>query len=216
MKWKRARLGWWGLGSALVLSFLLLVSHARRSVQESACRGKLFFLGVHVLQYELAHNATPPPTANDATARPTRSWRTVLHARMNPDFAGRYNFDEPWDSPNNMRAAVETPSYFVCDNNRWAHGGFGGFANYAAVVDGPLGALKPFNLDLSNEEATILLVEIPDSDIFWTEPRDISPSELATLPEGNDPGGLGVVLTNGRAVRLSRQAILERLERGGK
>jgi len=213
MNWKRLGLGWWGLGAALVLSFLALVSHARRSVQESACRGKLFFIGVHVLQHELTHHATPPPTANNATAPPTHSWRTVLHARMNASFADRYNFEEPWDSPSNMRVAVETPSYFVCDNNRLAIGGFGGFANYAAVVDGALGALKPFDLELSNEEASILLVEIPDSDIFWTEPRDISPREIAALPEGNDPGGLGAVLTNGRAVRLSRREILERLAR---
>lgn len=212
---KRKHQTFWLLGGVLVFSFMVLASWASRSVHESACRGNLFFLGAHIDEYELMYGAKPLPTVGEVANRPGHSWRVVLHASSHQDFAARYKFDEPWDSPNNIWAAIEAPSYFVCDNNRLPIRGFRGFTNYVAIVDGPQGALKPFDLEASNEEASIFLVEVPGSNIVWTEPRDISPSEVAALSEGNDPGGLCVLLTNRRVVRLSRRAILERLERGG-
>ena len=48
-----------------------------------------------------------------------------------------------------------------------------------------------------------------ESTTRWTEPRDVSPSEIAKYPSPSDPGGFAVVMSDGRIRRLSREEILE-------
>jgi len=54
-----------------------------------------------------------------------------------------------------------------------------------------------------------VVFEDAESTTRWTEPRDVSPSEIAKYPSPSDPGGFAVVMSDGRIRRLSREEILE-------
>ncbi len=49
----------------------------------------------------------------------------------------------------------------------------------------------------------VLLIEYPNSDILWTEPRDLDIKDLDKLAPGADEHGLGVLFADGHFERLS-------------
>jgi hypothetical protein len=112
------------------------------------------------------------------------SWRTLIEPDSERgDLAERYDFNQPWDSAANF-AFARTSSHRECyfcsedlrsDNQR--------FANYVMIVESSAAtsASEPASLKQMTDgpAKTILIAEIADSDIFWTEPRDLSVDEMS-------------------------------------
>src|SRR5262249_5147837 len=118
----------------------------------------------------------------------------------------RYNLNEPWDGPNN-RTLIGTYGIFSCPTHRGAPSRF---TSYVAVV-GPEtvfpGAGSTSIADIYDGTAnTLMLGECSDIDIPWTEPRDLSLSQLSLRvndpgrpgPSSWHPGGANVVFADGR------------------
>ena len=102
-------------------------------------------------------------------------------------FFKSYNFDEPWNGPNNRKLAHRMPKLFSMDYDKSDHM----ITNYLAVV-GPETAWPGetiLQLDdfKDGRDQTILLVEHQGSDVHWMEPRDLSFSEVKF--QINVPGG---------------------------
>jgi len=103
------------------------------------------------------------------------SWRVLLLPYLGEKgLHSQYNFNEPWNGPNNGKLACKMPSCFVCPGSSVKPP----LTNYVAVV-GPQAAWRgaePMKEgDISDGlDNTILLVEVADSDINWMEPRDLS------------------------------------------
>ncbi len=63
--------------------------------------------------YEAEHGQLPPVVAHDAHGQPMHSWRALILPYLGEEqLANSYRFDEPWDSPNNLRLSQYKPWHF--------------------------------------------------------------------------------------------------------
>jgi hypothetical protein len=98
------------------------------------------------------------------------SWRTEIFRIIQPEQVRGYNFDEPWDSEQNILFAKRhIPPWFHCQSDSTASS-----TSYVLLI-GKNCLFKEESyqptLDDVADEAT-LLVESPNSGMLWTEPRD--------------------------------------------
>jgi hypothetical protein len=133
------------------------------------------------------------------------------------DFNEHYNMSEPWDSPKNREyTGTFSPIAFRCPS---AAPDRTGFTNYVVVV-GP-DTMWPGKESVRSKEVVnpdaILVVEYPDSDIPWYEPRDLTVEEFLAMLQsrwtqrdfGPHPGGLLYVTVQGEVRAIDRTANLE-------
>ncbi|HBO43847.1 MAG TPA: hypothetical protein DD670_07945 [Planctomycetaceae bacterium] len=158
------------------------VPEAQRSV---TCVNNLKSIALALFNYHDAHGCFPPTVVRDAQGRPMHSWRVLLLPYLDEDALYReYNFNEPWNGPNNRRLAARMPRVFQCpgakkDLNQTR-------TSYVAVT-GP-GTLWPDSGRIALGQIadapadTLLLVEVADSDIDWLEPRDMRLDALVSRP----------------------------------
>jgi hypothetical protein len=127
------------------------------------------------------------PYSVDAQRKPLLSWRVHLLPALGHDALYRkFHLDEPWDSPHNLTLLTEMPDVYRCPTDQHARGAI--YTSYVAVV-GPETAWPPdggltFDGFVDGRSSTVLLVECPQSNIVWTEPRDLSLADLQLLRAG--------------------------------
>lgn len=164
----------------------------REHVRATMCRANLYQVASSVYDIDgVSSHLLPPAILRDSHGKGAHSWRTLASERMNFDSAIQYTFSEPWNGPANRAYAAGKPgrSLFTCPCD--ARDADSGCASYVAVVGErtlwqeewrDLQALGP------EVQSKILLIEVPSTDIGWTEPRDISLDEAVRL--FSDPQGL--------------------------
>ena len=104
------------------------------------------------------------------------SWRVLLLPFIEQKaLYERYDMDEPWDGPSNGRLIRELIYVYRCPSEQ--HNG-PEFTNYVLVTgpgtpwaDGRAPRYDDFTDGL---DCTILVVEVADSNIAWSEPRDLT------------------------------------------
>jgi hypothetical protein len=174
------RLGW------------LAIGNAGEAARHSSCQGHCCQLAVALHNYHDHYGSFPPAYIADASGKPMHSWRVLLLPFIEKQaLYQRYNFNEPWNGPNNRMLAAQMPETYGCPS---ARGRPVDETNYVVVV-GP-GTAWPGATTVSlsqvtdNEDQTLLFVEIRDSGISWMEPRDL---DINTMPRGiNARGRLGI------------------------
>lgn len=187
----RSTAKWFILFSVFAVVSIPVVLLCRRVLQNSrdvkagAC---LVHIGAALDSYHEAHGSFPPAYVADETGRPKHSWRVLLLPHLGYDrLYKRYDFDEPWDGPNNRALAEE-----VCDiyGSATDPHGRGTMTRFLAVV-GP-GTAWPGERSVRREDfadyfsQTIVLLDCVESDVKWTEPRDLAYSDvLASEDTGN-------------------------------
>jgi prepilin-type processing-associated H-X9-DG protein len=131
-----------------------------------------------------------------------------------------YDFSEPWDGPNNSKVGRTRLDIFQCPS-----GGQGGgtMTNYVAVV-GPDTAW-PGQTSTSLEEDfgdgpqnTLSVVEMANSGIHWTEPRDLDVTKMPLRVNsktgqgvsGRHTGGVNVAFADG-SVRFLSDGLLPKM-----
>ncbi len=207
------------LACAVVISFLALVAIIVHSAMEdrnaTVCRSRIAHIKGALDVYSITHGCLPPAYVTDEQGNRLHSWRALL---MYPggflyDGPGEYDQTEPWDGPNNRRL-LDDPfgEWFACPSDTQSQRLKR--TSYVAVIgertlwpgDKPLyfANLPP------SAYSKILVIEIPDTDIPWMEPRDISIDEALALfsaPGGlrdsRHPGGLHYVLLGGTTALIS-------------
>lgn len=159
-----------------LLVLLSLVDGAREEARRSARAGRIFYVAFALQNYHDVHGSFPPAYIADASGRPMHSWRVLLLPYMERmDLYQRYDFNEPWNGPNNRQLASAIGGIYGEDS--------GENTRFVAVV-GPETAWPGSQARTLGEfpdgtENTILLVEVLDSGIHWMEPRDLTLAELA-------------------------------------
>jgi hypothetical protein len=172
----------------LLLGLLLpAVQTARESAGRGACHYNLRQITLAILNYEAQHHRYPPAYVSDKNGRPMHSWRVLILPYLGRgDLYKQYNFDEPWDGPNNRKLLAQRPGVFACPNDEIACQN-GTATSYVAVTGRR--ALwrpgKPRNLDEISGDGgttnTVMLVEVGGSaGINWIEPRDFCLDEAKT------------------------------------
>jgi hypothetical protein len=171
----------------LVLAMLCLmcllglpaVHGTREAGRRAQCMSNLKQIVFALHAYHQANGHFPPAYIADKNGKPMHSWRVLILPYMEMDSLYKmYNFNEPWDSPNNKKVAAYRVPMYTCPSDPSAFAPGAAQTNYVAVV-GPNAAWagdKPRKLDdIGRKTAnTIMVVEVANSGIAWTEPRDLS------------------------------------------
>ncbi len=131
-------------------------------------RNTLRQLAVAVYLYEEQHGPLPR-VVYDENGRPMHSWRVlILPIIEEPTLYKQYRFEEPWNSPHNLNVAKRMPHLFAA--------GFGAGPNvtttdFLALYD-PADSNAKVN-HLPPDAPPLMLLQVADSGILWTEPRDM-------------------------------------------
>jgi prepilin-type processing-associated H-X9-DG protein len=155
------------------------------------CLKHLKEIGFGLLAYEKQNQSLPPLCTIDSDGKPLVSWRTALLPFVErTDLYSQYQLNEPWDSLHNHPLSQIQLQLFQCPAD-YAPNGSSNYTNYVAVI-GPGTAWQPGKAiklsDIKDKlSETILLVEMKNSGIAWSEPRDL---DLNNLPPGLTPQNL--------------------------
>ncbi len=167
-----------------------------------------------------------PVLYGGATGKVPYSWRVaILPYLEQQELYNQYNFDEPWDGPNNRKLLDKMPtvyshpgpdggpsshinaSYFVFtgkgtalsrSSNAGAAGGIGGAGS------GPTG---PTFSDITDGTSNTILAVEAKREIPWTKPEDIPFDPNGPVPElGNfSPDGFNAVFADGAVRFISKK-----------
>jgi hypothetical protein len=124
-----------------------------------------------LLLYHEQHGAFPPTKYQPKANGPIHSWRVLLLPHTDVDYKQRfskYDFSQAWNSASNLQAVGDMPLFYyfsVRDDND--------ITNYLAIGDGDeWPSQKPLKSRLvTSGKDRFLLVEYPDSEIHWMEPK---------------------------------------------
>ena len=108
------------------------------------------------------------------------SWRVLILEFIDYQLYEKYDFNEPWDGPNNSKLIEQRPSIFAFHHSEQPR-----ITNYLAVVGSE--TMWPeeqvFALEDVKDDSgqTILLIENHGNDIVWTEPRDLQLADMQSV-----------------------------------
>lgn len=185
----------------IFLFFCVMIIRAlipsQSSKQKLHCYNNLRKIGQAIHNYHTVCGCFPPAYIADENGEPMHSWRVLILPFLDEGpLYDRYDFDQPWNGPDNRRLLREVVDAYRCpsdhaeDETRPASTE----TSYVAVMgDGtvwPGAELRSFADVTDGAENTILLVEIEDSGIHWMEPRDLHIRQMA--PTINAEHGQGV------------------------
>jgi hypothetical protein len=184
-----------GLTWCLLVSYLPGLLHydhgpAYRRVE---CINNLKHITLALQNYHDAHGTFPPAYFADKNGRPMHSWRVLILPFMDEGkLYDQYDFNEPWDGPNNSKLAAKIPRVFQCPSN---YGREQSQMTSYVVVVGPETAWpgeKATKLaDMTDGSSnTILVVEVADSGIHWMEPRDFHVLQMSTAVNATSGQGI--------------------------
>jgi prepilin-type processing-associated H-X9-DG protein len=175
---------------AVVLLILVLIaltlplhSAAREAARRVQCRNNLKQLGLALYNYHDKFGCFPPAYVPGPDGKPWHSWRVLIlpFIEQTPLY-DQYDFNEPWDGPNNRKLARPKPFGCCCPSDPDSDNSPN--TNYVAVV-GPraawVGSEPRTQGDFGDgTDSTIIVVEVADSGIHWMEPRDLSFDDART------------------------------------
>ena len=178
------------LSYALILLLIALllpaVSCAREAARCIQCRNNLKQLVLALHNYQQEFNCLPPASVSDENGRPMHSWRVLILPYWEGDSIYKeYDFNEPWDGPNNKKLLAQRPHGFACPSDKEAYSEGATYTSYVAVVGSNAAWSGDKSRSIKEIESggglsnTILLVEVAGANIPWTEPRDLSLDALS-------------------------------------
>jgi prepilin-type processing-associated H-X9-DG protein len=213
-------------GGLLFALLMPAVTTARGAAKASMCQNNLKQIAIALHNYHDTYKTFPAPYIADENGRPMHSWRTAILPFMEQSHIfNQYNFNEPWDGPQNSQLAAMYPQLPVyrCPDDTAA--GFDS-PSYMAIVapggvfeDGKWNSIADITDGTSN---TILVVEVSGATSHWMAPVDLDAEALNRMINSAQDGtglasnhsqGVNVALADGSVVRLTETTDLETLRR---
>jgi type II secretory pathway pseudopilin PulG len=201
------------LACAGILIALLLpaIQVARNAARQAQSINNIKQINLALLNYETVHGTFPPAYIADENGRPMHSWRVLILPYMEQKaLYDQYDFNEPWDGPNNSRLHSLVMPVFVDPSAK----GEGTYTSYVAITgnDTMFPGAEAVALDDIPDGAsnTISVVSIGNSDILWCEPRDLEFDTMSFTVQdpgpgaisSDSPGAVPVGFVDGRATKL--------------
>ncbi len=184
--WLRRLLLWLGAALLVFLAVVVWVCYTGyRILEQAGCSSSINVVSTQLLLCHQLHGAFPPAYRATEDDKLKHSWRVRLDAlaRRHAEPDRRYNFDRAWDSSWNLAFASEPPKYsFACPA---ISGKDATTANYFAVVGDdtvfpPVGSVSLSSVT-DGPENTVMILELPWTDVSWNEPRDVDLDELKAM-----------------------------------
>ncbi len=202
------------LGCVLLATISLtpLFGPLQRKSARSQCSSNLERIAQAMLDYEAQTGTFPPPFIADSSGQPMHSWRVLLLPYLGEEaLFRRYDLSQPWNSPQNLAVAQQMPSVYACPLDSAATSA--NETSYMVIVgpqtpfSGPVGSSRQ---NLSDDpSATILVVEVFDSGVLWTQPNDLALSTLDPNVNGSKTNSIRSHHENGaHAVMVDGKVVL--------
>jgi len=183
----------------LIALLLPAVSSSRHAARRAQCVNNMKQIMLALQCYHDVHRRFPPAYIADKNGKPMHSWRVLIVPYMcYGSVYDEYHFKEPWDGPNNKKLLAARPREYVCPSDESAQSPGATQTSYVAVVGANAAWPGEKSRDLKEIAAnrgaanTIMLVEVANSGIPWTEPRDLSLEAIAQAA-ADDPNSVGFV-----------------------
>ncbi|MDP7020355.1 MAG: DUF1559 domain-containing protein [Pirellulaceae bacterium] len=185
------------------------VQNIRGQRQVAVCDQNLVRIGLALRGYHDEHGSLPPAVTTDANGKAMHSWRVLILPYLGPDEAAlnkRYNFDEPWDSPQNIALANNMPPVFACPSDLVAQQN--NESSYRIVI-GRGTAFPGVNKSVSFAQitdglsTTALVVEMPAAGTSWIEPDEPSIDSLQFAINGYTGNEVGSFHEGGAHVLMA-------------
>jgi type II secretory pathway pseudopilin PulG len=214
-----------GLLAATAIAVFLIalvfpaVSAYRAASHKTACASNLQAIALAIQKYEAEHGSLPPAYVADASGKPLHSWRVLILPYLGSGYDHiyrRYDFNQPWDGPNNQQLFGAIPAEYVCPADPDARAKRE--TNYMVAV----GKRTMFPREKSaartslrdGVQDTLLLVETPATGVCWLEPRDLDADQMLFKINGKvgveigsaHPGGAHVCTVDGQTHFLTDSA----------
>jgi len=190
-----------GLGALFVCSGMMMWT-VRRAVPLPApapaltgstpCDNNLRVLALAMHNYHDAYGTFPPACVAGEDGEPMHSWRVLLLPYLGrKDLYDQYDFDEPWDGPNNRALIPLMPPEYRCPDYLLSNYDA---TSYAMIVGPGMlsdGESASRMADIKDGTSnTIMFVEAHGARIVWTEPRDLDGGAMSFLINSGQAGEL--------------------------
>lgn len=164
-----------GGGAAALL--IPAIGEARKAAERANCTNQLKQIALAMHNYHDIHGTLPPAYIPDANGQPMTSWRVLILPYLEQSAVhSAYDFDEPWNSPNNLAVTSMTMPGYQCPSDPTASCSY-------FVIDVPGGLFdgskaSSFSTVTDGLSNTIMVVEVTGMNVHWSEPRDLGPATL--------------------------------------
>lgn len=170
----------------LIALLLPAVQSARPAARRNQCANNLKQIALALLMYESAVRTMPPAYIADANGKPTHSWRVLILPYLSQQtLFGKYNFNEPWNGPNNSKLTAQAPDVYRCPGHEDDADQNPLETNYIAIVGPgsvfPGAAGSPIRAISDGTSKTITVIEASGLGVNWMEPRDLTIDEAVEL-----------------------------------
>ncbi|MBI3466519.1 MAG: DUF1559 domain-containing protein [Planctomycetes bacterium] len=200
---------------ALLESLAPAVQLARAAAERTQSQNNLKQIGLAMHNYHDVHGRFPPAVVHGPDGKTPHSWRVELLPFLDQMVLyQRYNFNETWDGPNNLKLLDEMPGVFHSPTSTAERQ-----RTCIFVLTGPETIFSkkegtPISEILDGTSVTILAVETNPA-VPWTKPEDIPYDAKKPLPKlgGLNEGGFAALFADG-AVRFISASIDEKTLRG--
>lgn len=149
--------------------------------QRMHCMNNMRQLILACHNYESAKKSLPPAVIEDNEGNPMHSWRVLILPYIDEqDLYDQYDFDEPWDGPNNSELATKIPAIYQCKLAKLGptETTYKFVSDPDAIFDG---TREPMFGDIPDGSSnTIAIVEDGSKPINWMKPEDVSIDEAIT------------------------------------
>lgn len=211
-----------GIFVALLLPAVTTPRWAGRRCQ---CCNNLKQIALAMHNYHDVYKCLPPAYITDEDGKPMHGWRVLLLPFLEQgQLYEQYDFNEPWDGPNNRLLHDTIVNAYSCPSDEEKAETI---TNYVVITG--LGTAfagdqsSTFSDFADGTSNTLLVVETADSDIHWMEPRDLDMASLHLainpgegMPRGissKHPGGVQVAMADGSVRFVSEELAAKTLRR---
>jgi hypothetical protein len=196
------------LGVLIATYFVPSVATLGKTTPEK-CRDNLRKIAAAMRAYHDEHGHFPPAHVADDKGRPRHSWRVLLLPYVGEQaLYDQYQFDEPWNSRHNQTLIKSVPNVYACPDG--ADSEFGETSYVVICGNGMLfdkDQVRSIASITDRPANTLLVVEVDNSAISWSEPRDLDASEVSWninrdrrgIGSAHAEGGANVAMADGIA-----------------
>ncbi len=175
------------LGACCTGLLLPAVSKVRAPARRLSCLNNMKQICLALHNYSDQYGTLPPPVVCDDAGTPMHSWRVLILPYIEQQaLYDRYDLNEPWDGPTNIKLQDEMPLAYWCSADPWPSVGRPTWTSYVAVTGSrtawPASGRRLADIDdRDGTSNTVLVVEHNARQIPWTKPEDLGLDEAIDL-----------------------------------
>jgi len=169
-------------GGILVALLLPAVQQARQAARRMQSSNNMKHIAIALHNYHDTFGTFPPAYIPDENGKPMHSWRVLILPFVEETYLyDQYDFDKPWDHPDNMAVTTRLPVVYTSPFFEKADTDLG-LTPYVAISgpDTALGETEGAKIRevVDGTSRTVMFLENYAHPVFWAEPTDVSPDQI--------------------------------------